>query len=76
MKQIRLKKGEGEDQKGDEEGKQDERERDILQAFNDDAAIINENAEEFVLKLTAIHDDWSKKRSSKAAKELKEQNEK
>jgi hypothetical protein len=67
-----LKKGEGEDQKGDEEGKPDERERDILTVFKDAAAIIDENADEFVLKLTAIHDDWSKKRSSKRMKEEKE----
>ena len=71
-----MKKGEGEDQKGDEDGKQDERERDILTVFKDAAEIIDDNADEFVLKLTAIHDDWSKKRSSKRMKEEKEKQEK
>ena len=71
-----MKKGDGEDQKGDEEGKQNEREEDILKVFNDHSAFINDNPDEFVLKLTAIHDDWSKKRSSKRAKEEKEKNEK
>ena len=71
-----MKKGDGEDQKGDEEGKQDDRERDILTVFKDAHDIINENADEFVLKLTAIHDDWSKKRSSKRLKEEKDKLEK
>ena len=33
LKQIKLKNGEGEDQKGDEEGNQDERDDDILKVF-------------------------------------------
>ena len=77
-KQILLKKnGEApEADKGDEEAKADGTEIDVLKTFEDDKELIDDNADEFVLKLTAIHDDWGKKRSSKRAKQKKESQEK
>ena len=76
-KQILLKKGDGEADKGEEDGKveDDKKYEGILEELQLNADLIDEWADEFVLKLTAIHDDWGKKRAGKRAKELKEKKE-
>ena len=78
-KQILLKTGDGEADKGEEDGKveDDKKYEGILEELQQNAELIadEDHADEFVLKLTAIHDDWGKKRAGKRAKEAKDKKE-